>query len=415
VKLRPLLANLALLAGVTLVCLLLAEVGVRVAGLDRPPDPELSGAHTYDSLLGWRNTPSRTARITTGEYDITETFNAHSIRGPELAIPKPRGVRRILLLGDSFVEAYTVGEDSTAAADLERIENAHAPPAVEVINGGTAGYSTDQELLAYESMYRAFQPDVVVLLFYVNDVMYNVRDRYWRGYKPLFRLAGDSLVLTNVPVPPPQPAEYAFRVEGGHGLVGLVRRGDAWLGRTSALYRLVRQVLRTTPMLSGLLTKLGFNAVPGEFLPWKTTPDSTLAGAWRVTDALLVRLRDEVERDGARFVVFHVPSRPAIYDDDWRRTRETYAFAEDAWSPRQDAVDLAAVCERRHLRCILPEPIFRREAERLAPAGGRLYWERDAHWTAAGNALAARIIADTLAAAPAEPPPAGRASRRAAR
>jgi hypothetical protein len=409
ISLKALGKNLLLLGVVTLVCLALAEVAARVAGAGGRTDPELSGAHAYDSLLGWRNVPLSTQMVETREYRISERFNSRSVRGPERTIPRPRGVRRVLLLGDSFVEGYTVDAESTSAAVLERLLAEGGAPA-EVINGGTAGYSTDQELLAYRSLYRAYQPDVVVLLPYVNDIWYNTQTRYWRGFKPRFTLASGALTLTNVPVPRPQPDEFAYRVEGGRGLAGLVRRFDAWLGRHSVLYQVVRRVLTATPVLSGTLIRLGFAAVPGEFRPWHAAPDSALADAWRVTEALLAELRDEVGRDGARLVVFHVPARPAVYDDDWRRTRQTYAF-DQSWNPRQEAVVLRDICARQRLLCVFPEAAFRREASRLTPSGGRLYFAQDAHWTASGNALAARMIAQALAdsaARPATEPRAGR-------
>src|SRR5256885_2141744 len=77
-----------------------------------------------------------------------------------------------------------------------------------------------------------YPPDLVVVLFCVNDIWYNNRATYPRGAKPVFRLAGrDSLVLTGVPVPrplatvtpPPQRSVKAWLVDHSH-LLRLAQR-----------------------------------------------------------------------------------------------------------------------------------------------------------------------------------------------
>ena len=58
---------------------------------------------------------------------------------------------------------------------------------VEVLNGGTEGYSTDQELVWLRSQGLALQPDVVVLCFYQNDVYWCGQGSYAGLPKPRFR------------------------------------------------------------------------------------------------------------------------------------------------------------------------------------------------------------------------------------
>ncbi len=389
---RRVLLNLALAGVATLLTLAVAEVALRLVGLGGSSAAELATIHQYDSLLGWRNRPNSADSIATDEYRLIQRFNARGARGPERMIPKPRGVFRVLLLGDSFLEGYTVDDSAVVSAALERALARPGGPAVEVVNVGTAGYATDQEVLLYETDGRAYQPDVTVLLFYVNDVWYNVESRYWRGSKPRFVPDGAGLALTGVPVPRPDSSEYRFAVGGGRGVVGLVRRADAFLGEHVRLYQLTRSAVRGSPLLSGLAIRAGFAKVPDEFEPWRITPTAALAEAWRVTELLLARLDAGVRADGGRLVVFAVPARPAVLEDDWARTRRSYAMTDDAWSPRQDAVVLGEVCARRGLDCLLPLERFRAEAS----AGSRLYFRRDAHWTAEGHALAARLMAEHI-------------------
>lgn len=72
------------------------------------------------------------------------------MRDRERSYAAAPGAFRILALGDSFVEAYSVPLEDSVTQVLERsLPSSEAP--IEVINGGTAGYSTGQE---YSSMRR---------------------------------------------------------------------------------------------------------------------------------------------------------------------------------------------------------------------------------------------------------------------
>ncbi len=100
---------------------------------------------------------------------------------------KPRGVRRIVVLGDSFAIGYEVDVQQTFAMVLQReLRNRH--PAVEVLNAGVSGFSTGEEAVYIERELIKYEPDVVVVSFYENDLLDNIRAN-------LFRLDGDKLVV----------------------------------------------------------------------------------------------------------------------------------------------------------------------------------------------------------------------------
>jgi lysophospholipase L1-like esterase len=85
---------------------------------------------------------------------------------------KPPNVYRVMMLGDSTTFGWGVREEDTAAKFLERKLNAHPPPGydkVEVLNAGVGNYDTVQEVTYYETRGRDFHPDLVVLVFFIND------------------------------------------------------------------------------------------------------------------------------------------------------------------------------------------------------------------------------------------------------
>lgn len=195
--------NILTLLVSTVVSLVLAEMVLRAVS---PKASNFNHHQLYcehDTLLGWRKIPDATGHHETPEYEVWEKINSKGIRGPEYSLEKDSGEFRIAVLGDSYAEGYTVGFDSLFSEVLKkRLQAAWPTRRVEVINFGTGGYSTDQELLCFERDAVQYSPDATVLLFCVNDPWFNIQDRYYnRGFKPKYVTEGDSLRLTNVPVP----------------------------------------------------------------------------------------------------------------------------------------------------------------------------------------------------------------------
>lgn len=87
------------------------------------------------------------------------------------ARPKPAGVFRVLLLGDSYAYAQSVDYEASFGAELERRLGARTASAkVEVINTGVPGYNTAQEATYLAARGMAYQPDCIVILFVTNDL-----------------------------------------------------------------------------------------------------------------------------------------------------------------------------------------------------------------------------------------------------
>ena len=121
-------------------------------------NPQLSFAHV----------PSRSAFL----MGVPVSINSDGLRDREFLRAKPAGVYRILLLGDSTTMGWGVREEDTAAKSLERKLNAHPPSGyerVEVINAGVGNYDTVQEVTYYETAGYNYNPDLVILVFFIND------------------------------------------------------------------------------------------------------------------------------------------------------------------------------------------------------------------------------------------------------
>lgn len=97
--------------------------------------------------------------------------NSRGCRGPEVAVPKPADVFRIVLLGDSVAFGWGVDDEVTFARRLETEWNAQTRgKRLEVVNTGHPMYDTNQEEATLREVGLALQPDLVLLVYVVNDI-----------------------------------------------------------------------------------------------------------------------------------------------------------------------------------------------------------------------------------------------------
>ena len=96
-------------------------------------------------------------------------YNRDGMRDREHDIDKPPGVTRIVCLGDSVTEGWGVPRSHSYPFLLELFFEQMGLEA-EVFTVAAAGWSTLQEVAAYEQIARKYRPDHVFLGFCLNDV-----------------------------------------------------------------------------------------------------------------------------------------------------------------------------------------------------------------------------------------------------
>jgi lysophospholipase L1-like esterase len=336
-------------------------------------------------VLGWDKTPGAAQTIRRPEFAITLQFNSKGLRGPERDYPKPAGTRRVLILGDSFAEGYYANENQTLRAVLEDSLHHEGCGPVEVINGGTLDYSTDQEYLFYKTEGHRYGADAVVLLFYYNDLAFNISPNGRGGEaKPYFEVREGRLVLGNSPVPPPTR--------------GVLNRSEPersapkpWHG-SIALRLLSNRTVDSSPRLHRFLARLGLvepvSPEPArELWPFGRDHGPEVNDMWTRTRHILAALKADVEAHGGRLAVLYVPVRFEVNDPVWELTRQRYRMGR-RWDRDMVFKRLRSVCEDLGIPLVDPRPELRRQDSTGTPA----YFTRDVHWTAAGNAVAAHAL-----------------------
>ena len=110
-------------------------------------------------------------------------INSLGLRGPDLTVEKAPGVKRIALLGDSFVEALQIKHDerfdSQAEASLREIGLR-----TEFINLAISGQIPLEQLVRFEEFGAKFNPDLVIAISRASDFTSGEmrNDTKWPGY-----------------------------------------------------------------------------------------------------------------------------------------------------------------------------------------------------------------------------------------
>ena len=364
--------------------LVVLEVGVRALHLvpDRfwRPDAKL-GTALIPGASGWWTQEEH-------EFFVPVHINDAGRRDLDRALDKPADALRVMLLGDSFVEALQVPIEQTFARGLEQKLAAAIGRPVEVVSMGVSGYGTASEYLWYREVGRRFHPDIVLLSFYPGNDVRNNSPTLEPTLKPVYAADG-SLDHVN--------GGKGAEDGGGRGLLNrsaayqyirklVLTRQPALAERLADWGVLKREALRPVPMESG---------VPVDYWVFASQPPPEWQDAWAHTEALLSAFKDAVTADGATFVVMVVTAREQIYPDDWAQLQATYPAMHDVqWDLNGPERRVLSWCALNDVRCVPLSPAFVAARD----ASPRLHWHFDGHWTPAGHALAAETMAEALRA-----------------
>jgi len=103
--------------------------------------------------------------------------NSLGFRGPEIEPRKPAGRIRLAFLGGSTTFcAEASSEDATWPAQVvAALERAHPARTFDLVNGGTAGYTTTQSLRSLRMRVAPLEPDAIVIYHATNDLTHDSR------------------------------------------------------------------------------------------------------------------------------------------------------------------------------------------------------------------------------------------------
>jgi hypothetical protein len=329
------------------------------------------------------------------EGEAYVSINSRELRDRERPVAKPPGTYRIVVLGDSYAEGLQVDVERTFWRLLEKqLQACTFQPGkqIDVINLGTSGFGTGQELRALQTRGLAYSPDLVVLAFFAgNDVRNNSRELETEKIKPFYVLddtgglrLDDSFATS---------AEFQRR---NSRLRNFGKEASKYL-RTLQLVYYVKDVLdaraagekgpgdRQEAIEPGLDDQV-FSAPQNQ--QWRS--------AWRVTERLIAEVKRTASSAGADFLLVTLSVGIQVHPD--RAVREAFARklgVQDLFYPERRLMALGRSDDIRVI-ALAPDLLRRAEADHVFFHGFSNTKMGSGHWNEAGHAAAAELLAQKL-------------------
>jgi hypothetical protein len=380
--LSPLVANSLLVVAAVVGSLLLCELLLRVLGVSYPVLDWTDPVRGVAFIPGAKNAPGRDGRSTI-------EINSDGLRGPETPLARRPGTYRVALIGDSFVAGFDVRFEATAGEVLARRLTALRGSPVEVLNFGHGGYGTTQELLTLQHEVWKYAPDLVLVAVTTgNDISDNYRPLKRSDYIPYFVYEGDRLVLDTTFL---QAPGYKSRAFWTRELIGVIQHS-----RLAQLINRSRHLQRRTER-----NERNKGEDPEDELGLRdevqlppSTPEWT--EAWRVTEGVLVLMRDECRKHETPFGVVTLTRNIQVSPDKQKKEEFLRRLgATDMFYPERRIADLG---KREGIPVLNLAPPMAKEAEER-----QVYFHSFndqmgvGHWNVEGNRAAGELIAAWVA------------------
>lgn len=385
---KKLLFRLAATFGTLALGLCVGELVLRLTGLGRATLTR-GALHAYDPDAGWSGAPNLDTHYVLPEsFDVRVVDNSRGLRGPEHEERKPSGVRRVAVLGDSFMWGFGVENEEMTASVIER-ELGHT----ESICLAANGYSTVQELVRLETEGLRYAPDWTILAFTWNDLEDNFDDKH--GGRPVAALTdAGQLELRNRPVRRAWKNTLKQWLRHHSRLFAVAEYSTALVRARARESADERDESGTQAPAPGVAppaavfdpSHFGSLGVLDVYGP----PTARSEFAWRVFGLLLARIHEVAGRGGGRLLVVYNASQELVVPAVREATFARFAGEpERRVDPARPMARLAELCRAEGIEFLDLTPVFVRQQEPRE----RLYLRKNGHWSAEGHALAGRAIA----------------------
>ena len=336
-------------------------------------------------------------------------INSDGQRDREHSKAKPPDTVRIAVLGDSFAEAMHVPMEQTFWSLLERrLQECNLFPGkrVEVINFGVSGYGTAQELMTLRQKVWDYSPDIVILAFTTfNDIYDNSRALSKTEEVPYFVYRNGELIYDasfrdsrTYRQRDSQLSRFGRWVHNHVRIVQLVHyvqftvklRLTDWRNRRRAQSSPQKQTNAAAPKAPLTADDIGIDN-----MIYLEPQDENWKEAWRVTEGLILKMREEVNQKGARFILVPLSNAIQVYPD--QLVRQNFMNQIGVRTMFYPNLRLKALAGRENIDFLdLAEPMQAYADQNKVFLHGFGSDPGNGHWNATGHRVAAELIAQHL-------------------
>jgi hypothetical protein len=316
-------------------------------------------------------------------------FNSHGFRDYERTYEKPPGVFRILVLGDSYVEALQVQLEDAFTAQLEKMLNANASSKrFEVLALGKMGFGTADEYIRYLNFGVAYDPDLVVVAFFTgNDFRNNSKflNREQVGFYYAFDLVLDQSLVDAYENNLSYPKRLFQELKTKSHLLSLISeriylfRRQLLDMRMEEAYGYEENTGEDKTKNLGLFSDLNIyrTDLPP---PWKETVE--------ITKEIILAFKRSVEEHGSRFLLLSLSNAEQVHLEVGREIENRYGIELDYDQPDRILDEFARNNKVTFLKLM---PAFRNHHLKTGQYLHGFGSNHQGHWNQIGHRLAAEL------------------------
>lgn len=359
-----------------LILLMLSEASVRIFYPQKTSTQIISSSPAVfeeGKFISWQFKPNSTGRMVTGEFNVSYKINSFGMRDIERDIVKKNGIKRILVLGDSFTEGVGVEQNQTYPSMLEKIMNEkNNATRFEVWNAGVGGYAPDTEYVYLKNNIGKIKPDMVMVGFYAGNDVLDLSKNSWKTDESGLPVS----VKSDITYVKDGKSRLIYGNPNSY-IITFRRYMDIIFSRWSHMYIFIMQKI--------------VGAGHGDFESinlMKVDQTKTIEDNWIKTKMLLNAMKNISESNNAPYIMVIIPSKLQVNDKEWQ-------FAEKKFGEgklRRDAVqaELMSWCKSTNTSCIDLLSEFNGSKEQM------YHTITDMHFNALGHLRTAQIISERL-------------------
>lgn len=391
-----------------------SEIMMPFVARDRLPIVE-RGYYVHSDQLGWRLKPNLNIRLinkdTKDAKDNTKaapsdiaylSTDAQGFRStPAFEAKYPLGI----VLGDSMAQGFYLTDEQTVPWQLSKLTNSN------VLNTGVGGYSSDQELIMLQEVIKQ-KPQWVVLLFFANDLPWNLERESWGLHKPRFAIdeqghvnfaklelpakrnnQGDAASDTSTadaspdfsPIPSTDPwvrgsdakgQTICCAYDGARQWKLIKAKWKKYWELTPKPKELVSQIREDFKWVFPYQGQYSY-IMPNRFYQ----EPSAYPREWNAAFEMMTRMKMISQENGAQLIVAYVPEIGQLLNRDG---------ISDAQLPQAYFMEQ---CKKLAINCLDPTPDFAQQKMQV-------FVQDDGHLSPVGASLMSKLIAQRIGAVP---------------
>lgn len=395
------LRDYSLLMATFMLGLVLIEFALRL--LSPPIRIGVGTAHTAKSkIYGWVSLPSSHEAFInpdTGEINFFKT-NSQGWKDIEHQFAKPKGIVRILFLGDSVTDGV-VGLNDLYTRQTDNLLRKLGFSNCEVISIGVGGWGTDQELEALQAEGLKYNLDFVIYQFSANDITDNLfpmerlplDEIQW---KKVFKYKLINGALNKIKLNPKIESNMTTHKMKNFllasALIYNLNNAKNKIGSYLKMKLFPKQYGYESMITKHWWDKYPINPLDTYYRHNSVEQSDRYKEGWKLLEALIVQFKHICDQNNVKFIVFSAEGENGkrVWEIKWDRIRtdgvEDFVilnekkYLVDTKSPLNE---LARICRKYNIPLIEPKREYQR-------------YDYDPHPNKIGNYMMARDIVDFL-------------------